>query len=77
MHSDMFQNNRMLARNKNLNEIKKFNPQALPPAGKNFYDYSNKNTFISAQKNGSMSIDNPPHNFKVDKYVIQKIGEQK
>jgi hypothetical protein len=31
----------------------------LPPAGKNFYKFSNKNAFVSAQKYGSMTILSP------------------
>lgn len=34
MHSDVFKNEKVMDRNKNLNDIKKSNPQALPPAGK-------------------------------------------
>jgi hypothetical protein len=34
----------------------------LPPAGKNFYDFPDKNTFIKAQKNGSMVVDSPSMN---------------
>lgn len=79
MHSDTLHDERTQERHQNLNQIKKNNPQALPPAGKNFYDYQNKNTFISAQKYGSMAVSSPSQNTyaKLDKYVIQRLEDGK
>lgn len=79
MHSDMHENERVKEHHLHLTNLKKTNPQALPPAGKNFYDYQNKNTFISAQKYGSMAISSPSSEVykRNEKYVIQRIEDTK
>ena len=64
----MFENQKINDRNKNLNDIKKYNPQALPPAGKNFYDFNNKAAFLAAQKYGSITI-SPDKNDSLMKYI--------
>ena len=63
MNSDLFVDNRMVDRNNNLKKIQQSNPQILPPAGKNFYDFQNKNMFISAQREGSMNLYTPKREY--------------
>ena len=66
--------NRLLNRNKNISDIKRFNPQVLPPAGKNFYDLNDKSSFVTAQKYGSLSV-LTPSNFSGSKnFNSQKIN---
>lgn len=62
MHLDNLRDQKIINRNKNLSVVKKTNPQVLPPAGKNFYEYSNKKEFVSAQKFGSMIVVKPNSN---------------
>jgi hypothetical protein len=52
----MYNNEIEMENQRNLDSIKKTNPLALPPAGKNFYNYDNKEIFLAAQKQGSMSV---------------------
>lgn len=69
----------MLNRNKNLLDMKKNNPQALPPAGKHFYEFPNKSQFLSAQKNGSFAMSPPPvnsYNYNKESFVVNKLKEQ-
>ena len=56
MNLNMHEEERAVDRRRNLDSIMKTSPQALPPAGKNFYNYDNKEMFLTAQKHGSMSI---------------------
>jgi len=43
----------------NLRKIKRNNPNALPPAGKNIYEYDNMNMYNSAKKYDSIAMPSP------------------
>jgi hypothetical protein len=57
--------------------FKKNNPQVLPPAGKNFYDYRDKEMFINAQRRGTMAIDSPVEYNKTIKNISYILEDNK
>ncbi|CAI2387333.1 unnamed protein product [Moneuplotes crassus] len=55
-HSGLVYDQRRWAKERDLKKIQRTNPQGLPPAGKNFYDFSGKKKFVDAHKLGSINF---------------------
>ncbi|CAI2359955.1 unnamed protein product [Moneuplotes crassus] len=78
LHSDLFSDEKRGEKARNLKNIQKTNPQVLPPAGKNFYDFNNRDKFIDAQKLGSMNLDSPSADYyNNSKFIQYKLTQNK